>query len=271
MCMRTARLLARRVCTLPPPSRAGAAHVVLTLTLILTQTLTRAQVPPEWFCPLSRMLMLDPVCLMDGVSYNKAALEEWLQTKGSINPATGAPLEEPVPRSLRAHALRLWLHAFTPHAHALHAHAHTARRTRARATPSSPRHPPQPSPWTGAAHPQLAAAQADPRAARGAPAAAAARRHPARHGARRPWWPRRARRPRHRPLAFSLSGARAPPPPAAAAPERYIFGSPRAHLMTSLCRCRCRSPRPTPEAELRRVRVRAERGPRRERRLLDVE
>ena len=52
--------------------------------------------PPEWFCPLSKLLMLDPVCLMDGVSYNSAALEEWLATKGSINPATGAPLEVPV-------------------------------------------------------------------------------------------------------------------------------------------------------------------------------
>ena len=41
--------------------------------------------------------MLDPVCLMDGVSYNSAALEEWLETKGSINPATGAPLDVPVP------------------------------------------------------------------------------------------------------------------------------------------------------------------------------
>ena len=243
MCMRTARLLAHRVCTLPPPSRAGAAHVVLTLTFILTQTLTRAQVPPEWFCPLSRMLMLDPVCLMDGVSYNKAALEEWLQTKGSVNPATGAPLEEPVPRSLRAHAPRVvaaCIHAACTRA----AHAHTARRTRACATPSSPRHPPRPSPWTGAAHPQLAAAQADPRAARGAPAAAAAHRHPARHGARRPWWPRRARRSRHRPLAFSLSGARAPRPPAAAAPERYIF----AH------------PEPTSSVPLDPPELRAERG-----------
>ena len=55
-----------------------------------------SQVPPEWFCPLSKLLMLDPVCLMDGVSYNSAALEEWLATKGSVNPATGAPLEVPV-------------------------------------------------------------------------------------------------------------------------------------------------------------------------------
>ena len=145
--MRTARRLACRVCTLPPPpphpptptpdpSLAGAARVVLTLTPTRTRSRTRtrararAQVPPEWFCPLSRLLMLDPVCLMDGVSYNKAALEEWLQTKGSINPTTGAPLEEPVPRTLRAHALRLRLHAFTPHAHALH-----MRCTRAYSTP----------------------------------------------------------------------------------------------------------------------------------------
>jgi hypothetical protein len=80
--MRTARLHAHCV---SPPRRPPAPRPFL------------SQVPPEWFCPLSRVLMLDPVCLMDGLSYNRAALEEWLESKGSINPATGAPLDLPVP------------------------------------------------------------------------------------------------------------------------------------------------------------------------------
>ena len=73
--------------------------------------------PPAWFCPLSKLLMLDPVCLTDDpeeISYSSAALEEWLATKGSINPATGAPLDVPVlriPNFLMAKQVRTLLEA----------------------------------------------------------------------------------------------------------------------------------------------------------------
>ena len=43
-------------------------------------------------CPLSHALFLNPVCMADGFTYERAAITEWLRTKDT-SPKTGATLE----------------------------------------------------------------------------------------------------------------------------------------------------------------------------------
>mmetsp|Transcript_5474 Transcript_5474/g.9020 ORF Transcript_5474/g.9020 Transcript_5474/m.9020 type:complete len:558 (-) Transcript_5474:152-1825(-) len=49
-------------------------------------------VPSQLRCPITLNLMVNPVVASDGITYERAALEEWLE-KEKTSPLTGAPLE----------------------------------------------------------------------------------------------------------------------------------------------------------------------------------
>ena len=46
----------------------------------------------EYVCPITAEIMTDPVCTLDGFTYERTAITEWLRTNDS-SPATGAKLE----------------------------------------------------------------------------------------------------------------------------------------------------------------------------------
>jgi hypothetical protein len=48
-------------------------------------------IPDEWFCPISRELMTDPVIGSDGVTYNRPNIERWLASN-PISPMTREPM-----------------------------------------------------------------------------------------------------------------------------------------------------------------------------------
>ena len=51
-----------------------------------------AEVPDDYVCPITAEIMTDPVSTLDGFTYERAAITEWLRTKDS-SPSTGAKLE----------------------------------------------------------------------------------------------------------------------------------------------------------------------------------
>jgi len=57
--------------------------------------LLRESVHTEFICPITMMLMVDPVICSDGFSYERAAMEHWLSTKNS-SPMTNLPLANKV-------------------------------------------------------------------------------------------------------------------------------------------------------------------------------
>ena len=50
------------------------------------------EVPDEFVCPITTEIMTDPVSTLDGFTYERAAITEWLRTKDT-SPKTGATLE----------------------------------------------------------------------------------------------------------------------------------------------------------------------------------
>ena len=46
----------------------------------------------EYVCPITAQIMTDPVCTLDGFTYERKAITEWLRTNDT-SPATGARLE----------------------------------------------------------------------------------------------------------------------------------------------------------------------------------
>ena len=50
-----------------------------------------SSIPDEWFCPISRELMTDPVIGADGVTYERAHIERWLASNSS-SPMTREPM-----------------------------------------------------------------------------------------------------------------------------------------------------------------------------------
>ncbi|XP_072321089.1 WD repeat, SAM and U-box domain-containing protein 1 [Eucyclogobius newberryi] len=48
--------------------------------------------PDEFLCPITRELMKDPVIAADGYSYERAAIESWINTKNRSSPMTNLPL-----------------------------------------------------------------------------------------------------------------------------------------------------------------------------------
>jgi hypothetical protein len=51
-----------------------------------------AEVPDDYVCPITAEIMTDPVSTLDGFTYERAAITEWLRTKDT-SPSTGAKLE----------------------------------------------------------------------------------------------------------------------------------------------------------------------------------
>ena len=51
-----------------------------------------AEVPDEYVCPITAEIMTDPVSTLDGFTYERGAITEWLRTKDT-SPSTGAKLE----------------------------------------------------------------------------------------------------------------------------------------------------------------------------------
>ncbi|KAM3877494.1 WD repeat, SAM and U-box domain-containing protein 1 [Diretmus argenteus] len=49
-------------------------------------------VPDEFLCPITRELMREPVIAADGYSYEKEAIESWINTKNRSSPMTNLPL-----------------------------------------------------------------------------------------------------------------------------------------------------------------------------------
>ncbi|XP_062237062.1 WD repeat, SAM and U-box domain-containing protein 1 isoform X1 [Platichthys flesus] len=49
-------------------------------------------VPDEFLCPITRELMKEPVIAADGYSYEKEAIESWINTKNRSSPMTNLPL-----------------------------------------------------------------------------------------------------------------------------------------------------------------------------------
>ena len=51
----------------------------------------RAEIPDEYLCPITQEIMVDPVIAMDGHTYERRAIEEWLETNNT-SPMTNSPL-----------------------------------------------------------------------------------------------------------------------------------------------------------------------------------
>ena len=51
-----------------------------------------AEVPDDYVCPITSEIMTDPVSTVDGFTYERTAITEWLRTKDT-SPSTGATLE----------------------------------------------------------------------------------------------------------------------------------------------------------------------------------
>ena len=50
------------------------------------------EVPDDYICPITAEIMTDPVSTMDGFTYERTAITEWLRTKDT-SPFTGTTLE----------------------------------------------------------------------------------------------------------------------------------------------------------------------------------
>ena len=68
-----------------------------------------AEVPDDYVCPISAAVMIDPVSTLDGFTYERAAIKEWLRTKDT-SPKTGATLE--IKALFPNHSLRSMIRAF---------------------------------------------------------------------------------------------------------------------------------------------------------------
>ncbi|EKX52306.1 hypothetical protein GUITHDRAFT_65545, partial [Guillardia theta CCMP2712] len=59
--------------------------------------------PPSFICPITNEMMRDPVSTCDGHSYERSAIEDWLQ-KHNTSPVTNLLLESTI--LIPVHALR---------------------------------------------------------------------------------------------------------------------------------------------------------------------
>ena len=69
-----------------------------------------AAVPDDYICPITAEIMTDPVTTLDGFTYEREAITEWLRTKDT-SPKTGAKLESKV--LIPIHSLRSMIRNFT--------------------------------------------------------------------------------------------------------------------------------------------------------------
>ena len=67
------------------------------------------EVPDEYICQITAEIMTDPVSTLDGFTYERAAITEWLRTKDT-SPKTGATLESKA--LIPNHSLRSMIRSF---------------------------------------------------------------------------------------------------------------------------------------------------------------
>ncbi|XP_067891386.1 WD repeat, SAM and U-box domain-containing protein 1 [Heterodontus francisci] len=72
-----------------------------------------AGVPDEFLCPIAREIMTDPVIASDGYSYEREAIESWINTKRRTSPMTNKPLESSLitPNRTLKMAIDRWIEA----------------------------------------------------------------------------------------------------------------------------------------------------------------
>jgi len=69
-----------------------------------------AAVTDDYICPITAEIMTDPVTTLDGFTYEREAITEWLRTKDT-SPTTGATLESK--KLIPNHSLRSVIRRFT--------------------------------------------------------------------------------------------------------------------------------------------------------------
>ena len=72
--------------------------------------LSEAKVPDDYMCPITAEIMTDPVSTLDGFTYEREAITEWLRTKDT-SPTTGATLESK--KVIPNYSLRSIIRSFT--------------------------------------------------------------------------------------------------------------------------------------------------------------
>ena len=66
--------------------------------------------PDDYICPITAEIMTDPVTTLDGFTYEREAITEWLRKKDT-SPTTGATLESK--KLIPNHSLRSIIRRFT--------------------------------------------------------------------------------------------------------------------------------------------------------------
>ncbi|XP_024374795.1 E3 ubiquitin-protein ligase PUB23 [Physcomitrium patens] len=71
------------------------------------------QVPPYFLCPIHLDVMLDPVTLCTGLTYDRSSIEKWLRTGHNTCPATNQVLQNQdlVPNDTLRHTIKAWCEA----------------------------------------------------------------------------------------------------------------------------------------------------------------
>ncbi|KAJ8282379.1 hypothetical protein COCON_G00048980 [Conger conger] len=62
----------------------------------LKMSLVCTGIPDEFLCPITREVMKDPVIAADGFSYEREAIESWINSKNRSSPMTNLPLQTTV-------------------------------------------------------------------------------------------------------------------------------------------------------------------------------
>ena len=75
-----------------PRAGGGGGALRSALDAVLVETGENdSEMPPELLCPITLTLMADPVTTVDGMTYERYAIETWLQANNT-SPLTGEPL-----------------------------------------------------------------------------------------------------------------------------------------------------------------------------------
>eukprot|EP00884_Botryococcus_braunii_P004252 jgi/Botrbrau1/13828/Bobra.0056s0070.2 len=65
------------------------------LESLTVQAPAKANIPPEYLCPISQTIMADPVVAADGYTYDRGAILTWLRSGATVSPLTGQVLPHP--------------------------------------------------------------------------------------------------------------------------------------------------------------------------------
>ncbi|XP_068756252.1 WD repeat, SAM and U-box domain-containing protein 1-like isoform X2 [Montipora capricornis] len=72
---------------------AGHRNKILRMIKEIKRQELEEDIPDEFFCPITREIMCDPVIAADGYTYERASIEEWLKSGRKSSPMTNAPLK----------------------------------------------------------------------------------------------------------------------------------------------------------------------------------